>query len=78
MGQFEIKAKSTMMLEGGRRIEKGATFTINTSEMGIKSFSLFTSPERRESATKQLEAQGISGVRPHQLNAGCWDIKERK
>ncbi len=78
MSLFEAKARHTINLEGGGRIQKGEIVKLRSTDMGVRSLSLFSSPERREKLSQQLAAQGISGIKPHHLSSGSWDVKERK
>lgn len=72
--RFEITAKTNMIFNGQRAIERGDTFTINIPNGAVRPSTLLTSTYRDEAA-KQLRNQGIPMPPSGYWGSGWWDVK---
>lgn len=77
MAIFELTARHAMYLGQGSQIEKGERLTMNIHTLGVRPFSIFSTPESRRQAIQQFAVNGIDiSSRDYLLNTGHWDIRE--
>lgn len=74
--RFELTAKTNMMFNGQRAVEKGDIFTINIPSGAVRPSTLLTSTYREEAAM-QLRRQGVPMPPSGYWGAGYWDVQVR-